>query len=119
MICASALRPRARSMAICSRADEIEPEERDVDQLPLENDGEIGRVFEQRESLEEGFVLGGEDVAALRDVLEPAEFDPQAADLLQQPDARSTPHSRARANTPWRPSSIVGRPRIISTMRLT
>ena len=81
-------------MAICRAADQIEPEQRDPRQLALEDDGEIVRVAEQREGFEERLVLGGEDVAALRDVLDAAKLDLEAAELFEQPQRAAAPQPR-------------------------
>ena len=70
-------------MAICRAADQVEAEQRDPDQLLLEDDGEVARMGQQREGFEKRLVLGGEDVAAARDVFDAAVLDPEIAERLQ------------------------------------
>jgi hypothetical protein len=42
------------------RDDEIEAKQRHVGELALEDDGEVGRIFEQREGLKKRLMLGGD-----------------------------------------------------------
>ena len=58
------------------RNDEIEPEQRHVSQLPLENDREVGRVFQQREGLEKRLMLDGDQDRAGWDIFEATIFEP-------------------------------------------
>ncbi len=64
----------------------------------MKHDGEVGRVAEQREGFEEGFVFGGEDVAAVGNVFEAAILDAQAANRFEQPTRGRTPQSRQEEN---------------------
>ena len=73
------------------RDDEIEAKQRHVGELALEDDGEVGRIFEQREGLKKRLMLGGDQDRARRDVLDPAIFELEAADRLQKPDGNGAP----------------------------
>ena len=78
------------------RDDEIEAEQRNVGELPLEDDGEVRRVFEQREGLEKRLMLGGDQDCAGRDILDAAIFEPEAR--------RSFPEARRKS----RPTGVRG-----------
>ena len=60
------------------RDDEIEAEQGNVGQLALEDDGEVRRVFKQRERLEKRLVFGRDQDRARRNILNPAIFEPKA-----------------------------------------
>ena len=71
--------------------DQVEAEQRDVGELALEDDREVGRIFEQREGLEKRLMLGRDQHRALGDILDPAIFDLEPADRLEKPDGHGPP----------------------------
>ena len=75
------------------RNDEVQAEQRDVGQLAFEDDGEVGRVFEQREGLQKRLMLGGDQDCAGRNVLKPAIFELEPADCFQKPDRDLAPQA--------------------------
>jgi hypothetical protein len=61
--------------------------------LPLEDDGEVRRVFEQREGLQKRLMLDGDQDCAGRDILDAAIFEPEPADRFQKPDRNRAPQA--------------------------
>ena len=96
------------------RDDQIEAEQRNVGQLALEDDGEVGRVFEEREGLEKRLMLGGNQHCAGGNVLDAAIFEPETADRFQKPDGNRAPEA-CEGKMARLPNSMVGRPTIIRT----
>jgi hypothetical protein len=66
--------------------NEIEAEQRHIGQLTLEDDREVGRIFEQREGFKKRLMLGRDQHRAGRNVLDAAIFQLETADRVKEPD---------------------------------
>ncbi len=90
-------------------AGDIPAEDRDPHQFALEDVDRIVEPGQQRIGVPQRLVLGCQDVAALRDVLEPLHREGRAHDLFHQPVVRARPVLRDDEGLLARCKKVVGR----------